>query len=360
MTVNDWGVIDTGFVRPTFTEALEVAQADLKKLYGQDIDLSNWSFFGQLAQMIARLYVLGYTEGEGIYDSRYVATAFGASLDNLAYAKQMTRNAATYATGYVTFFRSTAATQVYPIPAGTTVATADRSISFVTIEDSTIEIGDTTSQDVQIRAIAPGQEYNISASMISAISTPLLGIDAVTNAYAIAGGADQETDASFRARIRTYQAAARGTMSALESAILAIDGVTGLNLHEDTSNNTVSVYVTGGADEEISAAIATTRPAGILISWSRPSAVSVGITAVVTGSTVEITDAITTYLNNIEVGADVEYGAIIAVIMAAANGATISSLSMTTTTQTASALGSAITIADNEQATPGTITITTS
>lgn len=360
MTVDDWGVMSTGFVRPTFAEALEVAQADLHKLYGPDIDLSDWSFFGQLAQMIARMYVLGFAEGEGVYDSRYVSTAYGISLDNLAYVKQMTRNAATYATGYAVFSRSTVATQEYPIPAGTTIATADRSLLYVTTADSAIEIGDTTSPDVPIIAVLPGQDYNMQSSTITAISTPILGIDSVTNPGAISGGSDQETDAAFRARIRTYQAAARGTMSALESALLEIDGVTGLNLHEDTSNNTVSVYIAGGADAEISAAIEITRPAGILVSWSRPSTVSVNITAVVSGSSDEIEDALTAYLESVGVGVDIEYGTIIAVIMGASNGDTISSLTITTSTQTAATLGSLITLADNEQATPGTITITTS
>lgn len=360
MTIDNWGVLDTGYTKPTYADALQVVQSNLKMLYGQDIDLSSWSFFGQLAQMLTRLILIGYSEGEGVYDSRYVHTASGVSLDNLAYARQMTRNQATYATGYAVFARATPAPQTYTIPAGTTITTADRSLTYETTGISAIEIGDTASPSVPIRSARPSRDYNLPAGSITALTTPILGVDTVHNPTDISGGSDVETDASFRARIRTYQAAARGTLSALESALLGIDGVVSLNLREDTSNNTVSAYISGGDDSEITAAIEITRPAGILVQWARPTPVTINITAVVTGSAAEINSAVTDYLDNIGVGVDIGYGTIIAVIMAAADGATISALTISTATQTAETLGSAITIADNEQATPGSITITTS
>lgn len=358
-TTDGWGPTAAGFVRPTYEEALNVVKTDLKKLYGSDIDLSSNSFIGQQAQVIARMYINTYTEGERIYNSHFVQTATGISLDKLAENKQTTRNPATYASGSVIFARASAAPQRYDIPAGTTVATADRTLMYVTTEDGYIDVGNTTSADIPISASEVGVIYNITPGTISAITTPVIGIDTVTNPDDISGGSDMETDAVFRARIMAYRADARGTMDAIRAALLDIDGVISLSVTEDTGNNLVYVYITGGADAEITDVINTVRPAGISVIWSRPTQVSINVAATVTGSGASVESALSAYLDSLAIGDDVTYSALVAAAMsAAANGATITALTATNGVSTMYTLGDVIAIPAGSKAITGTITIT--
>jgi len=357
-TTDEWGPTAAGFVRPTYDEALNVVKTDLKKLYGSDIDLSSNSFIGQQAQVIARMYINTYTEGERIYNSHFVQTATGAALDKLAENKQTTRNPATYASGSVIFARASAAPQRYDIPAGTTVATADRTLTYVTTEEGYIDIGSTASAEIPISASEVGVIYNITPGTISAITTPVIGIDTVTNSAAITGGSDMETDAVFRARVMSYRADTRGTMEAIQAALLEIDGVIGLSVVEDTGNNLVYVYITGGADTEIADVIDTVRPAGISVLWSRPTQVSISVSATTTGAGASVESALTSYLDTLAIGDNVTYSALVAAAMSAAAGAAITALTATNGVSTIYTLGDVIATPAGSKAITGTITIT--
>ena len=114
------------------------------------------------------------------------------------------------------------------IPAGTQVSDAAGNV-FATQEAATIPAGQTTIAGVAATAVLPGSQGNVGAGALTVFTSRPLGISSVTNPASATGGADAESDASFRQRIREYVAGiARGTVSALESAVLgAQDPITG-------------------------------------------------------------------------------------------------------------------------------------
>ena len=357
-TADNWGVQPQGYVRPSYDEILEVINADLRRTLGQNIDLSSSSPLGQIAQVLTRIFLQGYSDGEAAYDAAYIRSAVGVTLDKLAEIQQLSRNPATYATGSVIFSRSTVAPQTYPIPAGTIVATADRSTTYATTAAGSIDAGATASATIPIIATDPGLAGNLAAGTINAITTPVLGVDAVTNPQALAGGSDKETDAVFRSRIKTHKPAARATIDALESALRGIDGVIGLNVDEDTANSVVRVYIIGGDDTEIQTAIDTTRAAGMAVTWARPATAPINVSATVTAGADAVKSAITAYLQSLDVGISVAYSTLVAVAMdGAPEDATISALAATWGGQTADNLGETISIPASSQATAGTITV---
>lgn len=107
------------------------------------------------------------------------------------------RRAAVSAEGMVTF----TGTAGRSIPAGTVVATpadditGQSSIEYITTANATIPAGGTVT--APISAIVAGEAGNVTAGVIEILSTPITGVTAVTNAAAITGGTDTESDVSL-------------------------------------------------------------------------------------------------------------------------------------------------------------------
>lgn len=121
-------------------------------------------------------------------------TALEEDLDRIAAAYGLNRKPAAKATGAVTL-TGTAGTV---IEAGTYVAT-EGGLGFRTIADATIPEGGSVSADVV--AVEAGAAFNVAAGMVVVVPMTLVGVTGVTNSAAMSGGADVETDASFRDRL---------------------------------------------------------------------------------------------------------------------------------------------------------------
>lgn len=122
-------------------------------------------------------------------------TALEEDLDRVAGAYGMTRQPATTATGKVTF----TGTALTVIPAGTLVSTESGRVYATDIE-TTIPDGNTTII-ADVTAVESGAAYNMPAASLTVLPLALVGVTAVTNAEAISGGADIESDASLRERL---------------------------------------------------------------------------------------------------------------------------------------------------------------
>jgi len=121
----------------------------------------------------------------------------------------LTRHAADYATGEVTFTGTSGSV----IEAGTVVcvpAVGDVSaIEYATDEECTIEADfdedgnelETGSVTVGVTAVEAGTDSNVAANSISIMLVPDKNISALTNEEAITGGTEQETDDDFYDRI---------------------------------------------------------------------------------------------------------------------------------------------------------------
>lgn len=111
--------------------------------------------------------------------------------------------AATAATCTLRFYMSQPLTAARIIPAQTLV-TADGTIFFETVEEITCPVG-ATEADVTIRCTVAGTVGNdFGEGMIKTLVKPLPYVEKVANITVSAGGAEDETDDEYRARI--YQA----------------------------------------------------------------------------------------------------------------------------------------------------------
>lgn len=194
------------------------------------------------AREAARVYDLMGTE--------YVAAgipfwSWGEYLDDHAAGMNVERDAAAPAAGTVAL-TGVAATV---IPAGTTFRTqgmgeSSPALSFATIEEVILD-GDGAAE-VAVEAEDVGPAYNVGTGAISVISTPVVGLQAVTNPDPMTGGVDVESDASLLEKIRQSYSG-RGGGSAVDHEVWArawgngIRSVTVIPLHDGP--NTVLVII---------------------------------------------------------------------------------------------------------------------
>jgi len=91
-------VTDIGFVKKTLAEIVPEVEADLKSVFGENIDLDPDGNFGQLVGIISKGYADLWDLAEEIYNSRNVNAATGISLDNIVAENAIERNPATETT----------------------------------------------------------------------------------------------------------------------------------------------------------------------------------------------------------------------------------------------------------------------
>lgn len=156
--------------------------------------------------------------------SCYVQTATGSALDLLAYTYGLTRKPAAKATGTITFSRASGA-GVLPIPAGTTVRTVSiGGTVYRLLTTAAAQFGDgQTSVAVAVIAEAAGAGYNLGAGYYSILDSYLPGVAATNGSDWLATpGADQESDADLRLRIRNqFLASGRWHTDAVYRALIA-------------------------------------------------------------------------------------------------------------------------------------------
>lgn len=138
-----------------------------------------------------------------------VLYALGEYLDRLAFLHRIIRNAATHATGEVTF----SGVDGTDIPLGTIVNAPTTSDEQPTVSFATTEVGTIAGGSVILPVIATetGTLWNIAASSITTLEDSITGVTDVTNAAGFSSGSEIEDDESLRQRvlekIQTPQAA---------------------------------------------------------------------------------------------------------------------------------------------------------
>lgn len=169
----------------------------------------------------------------------FADTAENDALDRLAGDRYgLTRLGATPATVSVTFGRVSFAAGAGTIPAGTRVQSVSGT-QFST--DVDLAFGGTDlSKNVTATALIVGPDSNLAPGQISVIVDAVFDpIITCTNLSYAAGGADPETDVSFRARIRGFFAALRrGVLGAIEFGARQVAGVSVATAFEIDNPNT--------------------------------------------------------------------------------------------------------------------------
>lgn len=164
--------------------------------------------FDEASDIALRLKVLAgevfnlYSNFEWLKRQMFAATASGEYLDYIAAQRGLTRRAATKASGTITFYVDEFSTDPILIPQGTVAATSgENPLRIYTVEDAVIPIN-TGSVTVRAEVETAGFNGNIrNQTVLLPISVPQ-EISRITNTSSFTGGADTESDASLRERIK--------------------------------------------------------------------------------------------------------------------------------------------------------------
>lgn len=228
-------------------------------------DISDSSALKHVLAAAARAIDELYYNASLLKDLFSIDRATGDDLDERAAEIQpaiITRNAAVKATGNLVFSR-TGTTGTVAIPVGTKVQTAGGEVFTTTVAGSITPtspeqiVGHGVGRDSNlVAAVADvaGLAGKVAADTIIKFQQKPAGVDEVTNPSAFLNGLDEESDDSFRNRLKQYIAAlARSTVNALESGVLgAQDEDTGATIMfakavEDTViRGEVTLYIDDG------------------------------------------------------------------------------------------------------------------
>lgn len=168
------------------------------------------------------------------------ATSNGPDLDSFFAQFGFSRLPAVAATTQETFSRFTPTNQAL-IPVGATVQTADGTVQFAVIVDTTnaaysasqngyVLPAGQASVAVAVQCTVAGTGGNVASGALNALGTAIAGVDFVSNASTVENGAAAESDPAARARFVTFIASLEAaTLLAVLNAITSVQlGMTGI------------------------------------------------------------------------------------------------------------------------------------
>lgn len=256
----------TGFKRKRFDDLFAEVEDKAKETFGDKTNTSERSPLGIILRIFSWFLSKLWGTAEDVYNSSYINSAEGNSLDRLGPYVGISRVLDQYATGTVQF----TGTPNAMIEEGFQVAT-ETGIYFETTADATFDSAGSVS--VSVMAIESGQSSNVSASSITVIVNPQPDVTGVTNLLATTSGREKMTDAEFR-DLFTQSVAGGGaaTIDALIGALLSVDLVRSATVIQNYLNVTDAMgrpahsyecYVLGGSNEDVAQAIFSTGAGGI-------------------------------------------------------------------------------------------------
>lgn len=193
--------------------------------------------------------------------------------------------------------------------------------------------------EVTLTALDPGETQALEGTL-TVIDTPVAGLDRVYNPQDAIVGRETETDNELRIRRRlTLQVAGAGTLDAIRSRLLNLDGVTSVLGFENKTlatdiegrpGKSYEMVVQGGVPQTITQTVWDSKPAGIetfgnqtgtaldsqgvgqVVKWSRPTEVPIWATVDIdtdanfpAGGQALVEQAIIDYINGLGIGKDV-------------------------------------------------------
>lgn len=221
----------------------------------------------------------------------FAQTATGTQLELRAQERGVFRKQPVAATGALTFSITAALWFDLAVPEGTVCSTSGTSpVRYVTAAAASIPAGQ-LSVTVPAQAELPGSAGNTQAGAVTVMVTPPAAMHAVTNVSAFTGGEDSETDDSLRARLlQSSSAAANGANAAwYREAAVSYDGVDSAGVIPRVNGaGTVAVYLGGrgavpsaAVVQQVSDGLNAAREICTQVTVSAASAVAVDVTATV-------------------------------------------------------------------------------
>ncbi len=176
-----------------------------------------------LSEAIGREIATVYQEINLAYQSAFIDTATGKSLDFVVAILGVTRKTKDFAVGSVTLFRDLTQQNQgsITIPQGVEMATTDGSVTFQSTEPRTLQLGQARI-DVPVRAndAFKGDKGIVPPGAITALGQAIDGIDHISNIDATARAANDESDDDLRLRAKAVlKGLGKGTIAALAQAV---------------------------------------------------------------------------------------------------------------------------------------------
>ena len=235
-------------------------------------DVNVGSVARTLVEAISRELAVVYAQLNAAYESAFVETATGASLDRVVALLGLRRYEAGRPVGTVRFGRQPGSTGTIAIPPGTPVTDADDTIRYETTEAHTMLAGESTAE-VRVRGSAASTP-TVEPGVLSVVQRAVAGIDSVTNEQATGRATVDETDDELRVRARAAVGAAnKGTLGALENGLLQLPDVRAVNVQEFPHGVAGEVHVSISLSDPARESLPDTvqrrieelRPAGVRI-----------------------------------------------------------------------------------------------
>jgi uncharacterized phage protein gp47/JayE len=263
--MSEYGVTPEGFVRKRLAVILQELNAEMKAIFGEELNLTPESPDGQVNGATSESYANLWELAELSYNARNPSAAVGAALSSLVQLNYITRLPATRTTADVTLGGTPGAV----IPAGSLMSASATDTKYETTAEATLDgLG---SAVVEARGLEFG-EISCPAASIDTIDSPVVGWATVTNLAEGLIGTEEETDVELRARReRSTSTGAQAILDAMFAAINNIPGVTNLTILENDSNivdanglppHSFEVIVVGGDDQAIADTIWAKKSTG--------------------------------------------------------------------------------------------------
>jgi uncharacterized phage protein gp47/JayE len=234
-------------------------------------DLNVGSVARTLMETFARELAVTYLHLQHIYDSAFLDTAEGSSLDKVVALVGVQRLPVGYPVVTVRFSRAEGAGGRITIPAGTPLVTADGT-RYMTMTALTLEPNE-TARDVQARGATPAAKL-VQLGELDRVEVSIAGISNVVNTEPARALSAPETDDELRRRAPgALHGVVRGTLDALRFGLLSIPGVKDVALTEEPNGvpgelRIEVAYVDDDDDEAqkaVEEAIRALKPAGIRV-----------------------------------------------------------------------------------------------
>lgn len=266
-----------GLVLSTLPEIIENLEAGFRTIYGDDINLDPDTPDGQLINLLAQTCIDLREVLANIYASFDPDQAQGRVLDQRVAINGLERNGGTFtvvpvsitADRNVTLLGMDSESESLNIPAGVFTIKDTAGTQFVLLDSITIAAG---VHSLLFRAAQIGAVMVDTGTITTAV-TAMAGITAINNTSGVlTQGVDEESDAALKIRRRRSVAGpSTSYLDSMESAVLALSGVTACIIEENntgvidangTDPHTVWAIVEGGDDEEIAQALYRKKSAG--------------------------------------------------------------------------------------------------
>jgi uncharacterized phage protein gp47/JayE len=233
-------------------------------------DLNVGSVTRTLVESFAREMALAYLHLEQVYESAFLDTAEGSSLDRVVALVGLRRLAAGHPVVRVLFSRQAGMPGRITVPAGTPLTDADGN-RYLTLTALTMEPNEMSGE-----VLAGGETSGtapVEQGALDRLEVLIAGISSVANPQPARQLGAPETDEALRLRARNaLHGVVRGTVDALRFGLLSIPGVKDAAIVEAPNGvpGEIQIQVAYGDDSpEVRAAVARAidelRPAGIRV-----------------------------------------------------------------------------------------------